>query len=98
RWQRLDTILRLRPRRPKLARHLPQSSGAMTVSLSLPRVIGHRGAALHAPENSLAGFDTAAELGARWVEFDVMLSADGVPVVHHDHTLERTAGRPDAVA
>ena len=70
----------------------------MAVALTLPPVLGHRGAALHAPENSLAGFDKAAELGARWVEFDVMLSADGVPVVHHDLTLERTAGRPDAIA
>lgn len=70
----------------------------MAMALTLPPVVGHRGAALHAPENSLAGFDKAAELGARWVEFDVMLSADGVPVVHHDLTLERTAGRCDAVA
>jgi len=69
----------------------------MTTVLSLPPVIGHRGAASHAPENSLAGFDKAAALGARWVEFDVMLSADGVPVVHHDHDLARTGGRPERV-
>ncbi len=70
----------------------------MTVALALPPVIGHRGAPLHAPENSLAGFEKAAELGAQWVEFDVMLSADGIPVVHHDLTLDRTAGRSEAVA
>lgn len=70
----------------------------MTTLLSLPPVIGHRGAAAHAPENSLAGFDKAAALGARWVEFDVMLSADGVPLVHHDHGLARTGGRPEKVA
>lgn len=70
----------------------------MTTVLSLPPVIGHRGAAARAPENSLAGFDKAAALGARWVEFDVMLSADGVPLVHHDHDLARTGGRPERVA
>jgi glycerophosphoryl diester phosphodiesterase len=55
-----------------------------------PRVIGHRGAAGHAPENTLASFGTAAELGARWVEFDVRLTKDGSVVVFHDDTLERT--------
>lgn len=53
-------------------------------------VIGHRGAAGHAPENTLAGFAKAAALGLRWVEFDVVLSADGVPVLFHDDTLDRT--------
>lgn len=70
----------------------------MRTRVSLPPLIGHRGAALHAPENSLEGFEQAAKLGARWVEFDVMLSADGVPVLHHDHDLQRTAGCPEAVA
>lgn len=53
-------------------------------------VIGHRGAAGHAPENTLASLAHAAELGCGWVEFDVMLTADGVPVLFHDDTLERT--------
>ena len=57
-----------------------------------PRVIGHRGAAGLAPENTLAGFRKAAEIGVRWVEFDVHLSADGVPVVIHDDDLDRTTG------
>lgn len=62
--------------------------------LDLPPVIGHRGACGHAPENTLASFARAAELGCRMVEFDVRLSADGVPVVFHDDTLERcTDGR-----
>ncbi|MGE5546703.1 MAG: glycerophosphodiester phosphodiesterase family protein [Solirubrobacterales bacterium] len=61
--------------------------------LDLPRIIGHRGAAGLAPENTLASFALAAELGCRMVEFDVRLSADGVPVVFHDDTLDRcTAG------
>lgn len=62
--------------------------------LNLPRVIGHRGACAHAPENTLASFATAAGLGCAMVEFDVRLSADGVPIVFHDDTLERcTDGR-----
>ena len=56
----------------------------------LPRVIGHRGAAAHAPENTLAGLATGARLGARWVEVDVRLSTDGLPFLLHDETLERT--------
>ncbi|MDF2095730.1 glycerophosphodiester phosphodiesterase family protein [Aquibaculum arenosum] len=70
----------------------------MTALPSLPPVIAHRGASGHAPENSLAALDKAAALGATWVEFDVRLSADAVPVVHHDKTLARTGGRPDEVA
>jgi glycerophosphoryl diester phosphodiesterase len=57
--------------------------------LRLPKVIGHRGAALRAPENTLAGFEKAAALGCRMVEFDVRLSRDAIPVVFHDDRLER---------
>lgn len=57
--------------------------------LTLPRVIGHRGACAHAPENTLASFAKAADLGCAMVEFDVRLSADGMPVVFHDDRLER---------
>lgn len=60
-------------------------------SLVLPPVIGHRGAAAMAPENTLAGFACAAACGAAWVELDVQLSGDGVPVVFHDDRLERTS-------
>jgi glycerophosphoryl diester phosphodiesterase len=45
-----------------------------------------------APENTLEGFRAAAAAGIEWVEFDVRLSADHVPVVIHDATLARTAG------
>lgn len=58
--------------------------------LDIPRVIGHRGAAARAPENTLAGFRVAAEKGVRWVEFDVRLSADDRLVLFHDERLERT--------
>lgn len=58
--------------------------------LDLPRIIGHRGAAAAAPENTLAGFRRAYALGARWVEFDVRLTADGRCVLLHDDLLDRT--------
>ncbi|MGB7963740.1 MAG: glycerophosphodiester phosphodiesterase [Propionicimonas sp.] len=50
----------------------------------------HRGARRQAPENTLPAFRRAIELGAEGVEFDVQLSADGVSVVIHDETLDRT--------
>ena len=58
------------------------------------RVIAHRGASAHEPENTIRAFLRAAELGADLVELDVHLSADGVPMVIHDAHLERsTDGR-----
>lgn len=56
------------------------------------RVIAHRCGGALAPENSLGGLTVAARLGLRAVEFDVMLSADEVPVLIHDETLDRTTG------
>lgn len=61
-------------------------------------VIGHRGAAGHAPENTIASFARAAELGCTWVEFDVMLTHDDVPVVIHDEILKRTTTGSGRVA
>ncbi len=66
--------------------------------MDLPKIIGHRGAAAHAPENTLAGLRQAAAFGLSWVEFDVMLTQDHVPVMHHDHDLSRTTGFAQAVA
>ncbi len=54
------------------------------------KVIGHRGSAAYAPENTLAGLREALRRGCRWVELDVRLSRDGVPVLMHDPELERT--------
>ena len=56
-------------------------------------VCGHRGACGYAPENTFAAFKLALEQGAKWIEFDVQLSRDGVPVILHDDTLERTTDR-----
>jgi glycerophosphoryl diester phosphodiesterase len=56
----------------------------------VPKVIGHRGAAAAAPENTLAGFRKAHALGAAWVEFDVRLTADGRCILLHDDSIDRT--------
>ncbi|CAA9256607.1 MAG: Glycerophosphoryl diester phosphodiesterase [uncultured Chloroflexi bacterium] len=53
-------------------------------------MVAHRGASGLAPENTLAAFHLAVQLGAPAVECDVHLSADGIPVVIHDATLDRT--------
>lgn len=63
-----------------------------------PLIIGHRGASAVAPENSMAAFQAAIEAGADGIEFDVRLSGDGVPVIIHDDTLQRTHGLRRRVA
>lgn len=58
----------------------------------VPRLIAHRGLSAAAPENTIAAFEAAAAAGFTWVEFDVMLSSDGVAMVIHDESLRRTTG------
>ncbi len=55
-----------------------------------PLIFAHRGASQVAPENTLAAFRQAVEIGVDGIELDVQLSADGVPVVIHDATVDRT--------
>ena len=66
--------------------------------MNYPRIIAHRCGGALAPENSLVGLGIAARLGCRGVEFDVMLSADGVPLLIHDETLDRTTTGSGRVA
>jgi len=63
-----------------------------------PRIIAHRGGGLLAPENTLAALRHARNLGFDAVEFDVKLSADDVPVLFHDDTLDRTTDGSGPVA
>ncbi|WP_127793422.1 glycerophosphodiester phosphodiesterase [Agromyces sp. LHK192] len=63
-----------------------------------PRVLAHRGLALDAPENTIAAFAAAIAVGASYLETDVRRSNDGVPVLAHDPTLERVAGRKTEVS
>src|SRR5262249_8823673 len=66
--------------------------------VTAPLVIAHRGDSAHRPENTLAAFASALEVGAELVELDVQLTADGHVVVIHDATLDRTtSGRGPVV-
>jgi glycerophosphoryl diester phosphodiesterase len=62
-----------------------------------PRVVAHRGFSAIAPENTRVAYERAIELGCRWMECDVRASADGVPIVIHDPTLDRTTSGRGAV-
>ncbi|MEV7596593.1 glycerophosphodiester phosphodiesterase [Kitasatospora sp. NPDC089797] len=63
-----------------------------------PVVIGHRGAPRSAPENTMAAFEAALDQGADWLETDVQTTRDGVPVLMHDPTVDRTTDGRGAVA
>ncbi|MBY0496728.1 MAG: glycerophosphodiester phosphodiesterase [Cyanobacteria bacterium] len=62
-----------------------------------PLIFAHRGGAKLAPENTIAALDNGMRLGSDGFEIDVQLSADGIPVVIHDHTLDRTTDRTGPV-
>lgn len=66
-------------------------------AVPLPEIIAHRGNASEFPENTLEALESAVSLGVRYVEFDVQLTADRVPVLLHDSDLERVADRPEQV-
>lgn len=59
---------------------------------STPELIAHRGWPARYPENSLRGLSAAVTAGARYLELDVQLAGDGVPLVIHDDNLARTTG------
>lgn len=61
-------------------------------------IVGHRGNAAHAPENTLESFRQALAAGAECLEMDVRVSADGAVVVMHDPTLDRTTNATGAIA
>jgi len=63
-----------------------------------PPVIAHRGAGMNAPENTLASVREAHEQGARWIEVDVKITYDGMPILMHDETLDRTTSGSGFVA
>ena len=70
----------------------------MTRGRDMVKVYGHRGAPAAFPENTLAGFRHALELGVEGIELDVHLSKDGVPVVIHDDTIDRTTNGTGKIA
>src|SRR5919107_3041481 len=69
------------------ARKLPADAPVLNV--------GHRGASGYAPEHTIPAYDLALKMGADYIEQDLQLTKDGVLVVLHDETLDRTA-RPTA--
>jgi glycerophosphoryl diester phosphodiesterase len=54
-------------------------------------IMAHRGASGYAPENTMAAFEKALEMGTEGIELDVHMTADGEIVVIHDHTVDRTS-------
>lgn len=68
------------------------------MKLQLDKVIGHRGACGYAPENTMSSMTKAYELGAKWVEFDVMLARCNEAIIMHDTTLDRTTNGKGNVA
>lgn len=65
--------------------------------MSQTRVLGHRGAAAKAPENTLASLRVALAAGADGFEFDVRTLGDGTPVLMHDENVDRTTGGQGAL-
>jgi glycerophosphoryl diester phosphodiesterase len=63
----------------------------------MTQIWAHRGARREAPENTLPAFEFALGLGVDGMEFDVQLTSDGVPVVIHDETVDRTTDGKGAV-
>src|SRR6195256_1749674 len=90
-WFRVSIIARLRHRASATIQRIHRT-------WPYPRVVGHRGGGALAPENTLAGIRKAAAMGFRGVEIDVMLSADKVPLLIHDETLDRTTSGRGSVS
>lgn len=65
--------------------------------MKIPQLVAHRGYTLHYPENTLIAVDAAIRAGARYVEIDVQLSSDEVPVLFHDRKLKRICGESGAI-
>lgn len=74
------------------------SSGSLRADRELPYVAAHRGDGASGPENTLAAFRGAVAAGSDLVEADVRLTADGVPVLMHDPTVDRTTDGSGRVA
>ena len=58
--------------------------------LNLPKLIGHRGVKDLSPENTIESLNLAKKIGLNWIEFDVKISKDLIPILFHDDSLERT--------
>ncbi len=66
-------------------------------TVSIPQLVAHRGFTANYPENTLLAIRAAVEAGARFVEFDIQLTADQVPVLFHDRDMQRMCGQTGSV-
>ena len=71
---------------------LTPADNGLLMQEQTPFLVAHRGYPARFPENTLEGLSAALAAGARYLEFDIQLSSDGVPVLTHDRNLMRTAG------
>ena len=69
----------------------------MVATGMMPELIGHRGEPESFPENSIAGYATVLQAGATFIETDVQITADGVPILSHDPSLQKITGHNLAI-
>ena len=79
---------------PMPAAPVPTPDPALPPLLTDQVIVAHRGASGHAPEHTIPAYDLAIQMGAEYIEQDVLPTADGVLVCIHDDTLDRTARGP----
>ena len=60
--------------------------------MKIPKLVAHRGHASQYPENTLPAIESALKAGACYVEVDIQLTADHVPVLFHDDNMQRITG------
>jgi glycerophosphoryl diester phosphodiesterase len=96
---RFWNLQRLQPLQPvaTAGRNERRAFASMGEHMRKPWIIAHRGASAHAPENTMAAFQRAVELGAPFIETDLHLTRDARFVAIHDKTLQRTTNGQGAV-
>src|SRR3954470_1968495 len=92
------SVIGHRPSPSAIGYRLAGFAGSFWLESRVALVYAHRGGSALRPENTIAAFDHGLSLGADGLELDVHLSRDGVVVVHHDRTLERTTNGRGALS